>query len=77
MFAVLSGSVFSSKIYFDDNTKVIFLYKCVSNKSEDAKNSDFEKHINKFIEIFGKNSVFIPTNKNELIEQIKKLKQID
>lgn len=71
-FTYYSTAVFNNKIIFQDfdNSKLILLYKLINY-------SDYyiEKFIEKYIDVYGKQNIFIPNNFYELAEIISSLKK--
>lgn len=63
--AVASGSVLASKVYFDDDVKIVYLFKCVSKRPRHVT-KEFENHLRKVMEQYGGDNVFIPQNTEEL-----------
>lgn len=69
-----SSSAFSTRIYFGDNVKIIFLYDCMKNKLKEVRYSKFNDYMNLFIQKYGVDTIFVPNNKDQLIDVLNKVK---
>lgn len=64
-FTVASASVLASKLYFTDDVKIIFLYKC-TNRRPKPVTEEFDQYLEKVREKFGGENIFVPENMQEL-----------
>lgn len=69
---VTSSAVFSSDIYFGDKCYKILLYKCLKTPPSSI-DSKFEAYVQKYMERFGSEYLFIPKSYEELKEILMKL----
>lgn len=68
---VSSAVVFSSSLYFGDDCKNILLYKCLKELAE-GLDEKFDAFVKQFMKIYGKDSILIPNDYDELMNYIIK-----
>lgn len=66
LITIRSSSVFTPKIVFNKENKIILLYKIAGIKDE-----EYEKFVGKFRKLYSRNTIYIPENWNEFREIIK------
>ena len=70
LLTITSGSVLSSRIFFDDNTKIYMLFNCTTPKSFLAT-AEYFKYLEKLRKKCGTNSINIPENLENFLNEIK------
>ena len=68
---IASGSVLASKLYFGDNIKTYLLFNC-TNKMSNMVGEEYFAYLKKVQEKFGIDDFYIPNNKIEFLNTLKK-----
>ena len=68
---IASGSVLASKLYFGDSIKTYLLFNC-TNKMSNMVGEEYFAYLKKIQEKFGIDDFYIPNNKEEFIDTLKK-----